>query len=48
MNGVELIGNTGNLHLSPSVRVKPGSHRRIVKEYRSKTGKDHDILRESV
>ena len=27
--------------------LKPGSHRRIVKDYRSKTGKDHEILSES-
>ena len=27
--------------------LKPGSHRRIVKEYRSKTGKDQEILSES-
>ena len=26
---------------------KPGSHRRIVKDYRSKTGKDQEILSES-
>ena len=28
--------------------LKPGSHRKIVKDYRPKTSKDHDILRESV
>ena len=28
--------------------IKPGSHRKIAKDYGPKTGKDHDILRESV
>ena len=28
--------------------LKPGSHRKIAKDYRPKRGKDHDILRESV
>ena len=28
--------------------LKPDSHRKIVKDYRPKTGKDHEILRESV
>ena len=27
--------------------LKPGSHRKIVKDYRSKTGKDQEILSES-
>ena len=27
--------------------LKPGSHRKIVKDYRSKTGKDQEILGES-
>ena len=27
--------------------LKPGSHRKIVKDYRLKTGKDHEILSES-
>ena len=27
--------------------LKPGSHRKIAKDYRPKTGKDHEILRES-
>ena len=30
-----------------SVRFKPGSHRKIVKDYRPKTGKDQEILSES-
>ena len=25
--------------------LKPGSHRQIAKDYKPKTGKDHDILR---
>ena len=34
--------------LCPVLSLKPGSHRRIVKDYRSKTGKDQEILIESV
>ena len=29
-------------------KVKPDSHKNIVKDYRPKTGKDHEILKESV
>ena len=34
----------------PSLKlvIKVGSHRKIAKDYRPKTGKDHEILRESV
>ena len=28
--------------------IKPGSHKKIAKDYRPKTDKDHEILRESV
>ena len=28
--------------------LKPDSHRRIVKDYRPTTGKDHEMLKESV
>ena len=28
--------------------MKPGSHRKIAKDYRLETGEDHEMLRESV
>ena len=35
--------------LATSVQgLKPDSHRKIVKDYRPKTGRDHETLRESV
>ena len=36
------------MSIKDALILKPGSHRNIAKDYRPKTGKDHDILRESV
>ena len=33
---------------SKCIRRKPGSHIKIAKDYRPKTGEDHELLRESV
>ena len=38
----------GNFGLTSHSILKPDSHRKIVKDYRPKTGKDHEFLRESV
>ena len=39
------IESAGSVH---RLRLKPGSHRKIAKDYRPKTGEDHKLLRESV
>ena len=41
---MRLIRRVGKLEM---FKIKPGSHRRIIKDNRSKTGKDQEILSES-
>ena len=36
------------MHIVFMQGFKPSSYRKIAKDYRPKTGKDHDILKESV